>query len=118
MVNSLFFSGSFQSAVSSLENLSTGFIGRKKAPTVPADIKKPSAENEKSFPSKVTILLAEFHIRRLLLEVEDNERPLIKFQLDELSARLTKKNFELAGQFCIGGCICHQTKFRWEFNLT
>ena len=107
------FSGSFQSAVSSIETVSslTGYIGRKQAPAVPATVPKQQT-NDKILSSKVTKLQVDLHIKCLLLEVEENERPLFRFQMEDLSARLTKKNYNMIGQFGIGGCQCHQTKFQ------
>ena len=108
-----FIPGSFQSAVSSIETVSslTGYIGRKQATAVPATVPKQQT-NDKILSSKVTKLRVDLHIRCLLLEVEEDEKPLFRFQLEDLSARLTKKNYNMTGQFGIGGCQCHQTKFK------
>ena len=109
------YSGSFQSAVSSIETVNsslTGFIGRKQAIPVPAVVKKSNPDSDKIFSSKVTKIQVDFSIRRLLLEVEEKEKPLFYFKLEDLNARLTAKNYNIHGQFSIGGCQCHQTKFR------
>ena len=75
-------------------------------------VKKSNPESDKIFSSKVTKIQVDFSIRRLLLEVEEKEKPLFYFKLEDLNARLTAKNYNIHGQFSIGGCQCHQTKFR------
>ena len=64
--------------MSSIDTVSSGFIGRRQAAAVPVVVQKSKPEAETSFSSKVTKLLVEFHIRRLLLDVEDNEKPLFR----------------------------------------
>ena len=106
---------SFHSAVSSIETVNSslgGFIGRKPPTAVPSTVQKPKPDDEKVFSSKVTKLKVEFSIRRLLLEVEEQEAPLFRFQLEDLGASLSVKNYNIQGDFSIGGCQCHQSKFR------
>ena len=105
---------SFQSAVSSIETVSsmTGYIGRKQAQVIPVTIAKPAREKDRVLSSKVTKLKVEFVIKGLLLDIEENEKPLFKFQLDDLCSKLTMKNYNIQGEFSIGGCLCQQTKFK------
>ena len=105
---------SFQSAVSSIETVSsmTGFIGRKQAQLVPVSVPKPAKEKDRVLSSKVTKLKVEFVIKGLLLDIKENDRPLFIFQLDDLCSELTVKNYNIQGEFSIGGCLCQQTKFR------
>ena len=100
------------SSIETVNSSLTGFIGRRQAIPVPAVVKKSNPESDKIFSSKVTKIQVDFSIRRLLLEVEEKEKPLFYFKMEDLNARLTAKNYNIHGQFSIGGCQCHQTKFR------
>ena len=44
--------------------------------------------------------------------MEEREKPLFRFQLEDLGASLAVKNYNINGDFSIGGCQCHQSKFR------
>ena len=105
---------SFQSAVSSIETVSSlsGYIGRRQAQAIPVTIAKPVKEKDRVLSSKVTKLKVEFVIEGLMLDIEENEKPLFKFLLDKLGSELTIKNYNIQGEFSIGGCLCQQTKFR------
>ena len=37
---------------------------------------------------------------------------MFRFQLEDLGASLGVKNYSMTGDFSIGGCQCHQSKFR------
>ena len=72
---------SFHSAVSSIETVNSslgGFIGRRQPTVVPTTVVKPKPDEEKIFSFKVTKLKVDFSIKCLLLEVEEQEKPLFR----------------------------------------
>ena len=75
-------------------------------------VPKPTKEKDRVLSSKVTKLKVEFVIKGLLLDIKEDERPLFMFQLNDLCSELTVKNYNIQGEFSIGGCLCQQTKFR------
>jgi len=103
--------GSFASAVSSIGTIGSGYIGRKQVSTVVVNV--PHHERkEKTFSSKVTKLEMDFSIKNLQLDIEEDEKLLFSFQLEELSAKMSVKNYNMQGEFGIGGCLCQQAKFK------
>eukprot|EP00092_Neocalanus_flemingeri_P033380 GFUD01036296.1.p1 GENE.GFUD01036296.1~~GFUD01036296.1.p1 ORF type:complete len:2741 (+),score=704.42 GFUD01036296.1:512-8224(+) len=103
--------GSFASAVSSIGTVGSGYIGRKQVSTVVVNVPQ-HEKKEKKFSSKVTKLQMDFRIKNLNLDIEEDEKLLFRFQLQELSANLIVKNYNIQGEFGIGGCLCQQAKFQ------
>lgn len=56
-------------------------------------------KKEKVIASNVTKLEMEFFIKTLLLDIEEQERLVFRFQLEELGAHLTVKQQHLAGRY-------------------
>ena len=89
-----------------------GYIGRKQGGAVAAAVPKIQKERKSQLSPNLVKLQLDFNIRSLVLDVEESERRLFCFQLQDLSARLTVKNYNLEGEFGIGGCLAQQVLSR------
>ena len=103
---------SFRSAVSSIGTQGSQFIGRKQVSGVVLNVPQLAKKKEKAVHSNVTKLELDFSIATLNLDIEEAERPLFRFKLVELGARLMVKQANVQGKFQIGGCLCEQAKFK------
>ena len=103
---------SFRSAVSSIGTQGSQFIGRKQVSGVVLNVPQLAKKKEKAVQSNVIKLELDFSIATLNLDIEEAERPLFRFKLFELGARMTVKQANVQGQFEIGGCLCEQVKFK------
>ena len=103
--------GSFASAVSSIGTVGSGYIGRKQVTSAVVNVPQ-HERKEKTLSSKVTKLEMDFCIKNLKLDIEEDEKLLFSFQLQELSAKMLVKNYNIQSEFGIGACLCQQAKFQ------
>ena len=112
---------SFSSAVSSLTGSAAGsgssYIGWKKNRAVPDSAvpalprRQPSA-NQSIASKNVVQLEVSFAVDRLVLEIEREAAPVLKFQILDTSATIRMKSDTLHGGFQIGACLCEHGRFR------
>jgi hypothetical protein len=109
---------SFSSAVSSLTGSAAGsgssYIGWKKNRAVPdsaVPALQPSA-NQSIASKNVVQLELSFAVDKLVLEIEREAAPVLKFQILDTSATIRMKSATLHGGFQIGACLCEHGRFR------
>lgn len=104
---------SFSSAVSSLgASANSFFIGRKKNVVVPVNVPELKRESKTSIASNVVQLDMSFNIEKLKLDIEKNEIPLFKFEINGMGSKILVKKHCLVGEFEINSCVCEHIKFK------
>jgi hypothetical protein len=92
----------------------SSYIGWKKNRAVP-DSAVPALQpspNQSIGSKNVVQLELSFAVDKLVLEIEREAAPVLKFQILDTSATIRMKSATLHGGFQIGACLCEHGRFR------